>query len=41
MMEMLECNGGAIVTNLVGGDGEIESAKCSHNIDDEVITSGR
>jgi hypothetical protein len=41
MMEMLKCNGGAGAPNLLSGDGERKSAKCSHNVDDRVVTSGR
>jgi hypothetical protein len=40
-MEMLECNGGVGAPNLVGGDGERKSAKCSHNVDDGVIIGGK
>jgi len=40
-MEMLECNGGARAPNLLSGDGERKSAKCSHNVDGKLVTSGR
>jgi hypothetical protein len=42
MMEMvLERNGGVGVAQLASQDGEGESARCSHNIDDGVIIGGR
>jgi hypothetical protein len=41
MMEMVEHDGGAWALELASGDGEGESAKCSHNIDDMVVTCER
>jgi hypothetical protein len=37
----LECNGGVEVAQLASQDGEGESARCSHNIDDGVIIGGK
>jgi hypothetical protein len=41
VMEMLERNGGASAPELASGDGEGKSAKCSHNVDDKVVTCQR
>jgi len=46
-METLKCdgelerNGGASTPELASGDGEGKSAKCSHNVDDKVVTYER
>jgi len=41
VMEMLEHNGGAGSPKLAGGNGEGESGKCSHIVDDKVVTGRR
>jgi hypothetical protein len=40
-MEMVKHNGGAWAPELASGDGEGDNAKCSHNVDDKVVTCGR